>query len=245
KEKGKQIKRNNISPSDEIKNSDVENDKSKMNDLNNDNNEDDNNDELLTNRLIIDSQHNAGLVSFDKKNGCLSTNLSSNTNEKEELKKNLLISLLNINFKEEIKRTIQNACAKIEKNEKIVFNVSKQINDIKLQYILKKLLKGKNSKSEKNNLKILKIQKRKILQKNFYQKSNKSKAITLEYVLNPTPEVYGNMNCIVRSEDCLLTDDKEKRNIEKIINANFEITATTVSVATPAIVNVFKNDEYE
>ncbi|SBS95093.1 conserved Plasmodium protein, unknown function, partial [Plasmodium ovale curtisi] len=47
------------------------------------------------------------------------------------------------------------------------------------------------------------------------------------------------------SEDSLLTNDRTKRSIEKIINGEFDITTSSVGMATPTIVNLFKNDEYK
>ncbi|SCN58761.1 conserved Plasmodium protein, unknown function [Plasmodium chabaudi adami] len=171
------------------------------------------------------------------------TNEDININENEMIKNNMLRSLLSINSKEEIKKIIENKIfGKNNENKKIVFSVVKQIDDAKFLYILKVILKEQNISCNKNKIKVLKIQKRKILYKTFYQKSNKSKALTLEYILKADQDDIGEMNCLVRSEECLLEGDREKRNIEKIINANFEITTTTVSMATPTIVNLFKND---
>ncbi|CXH82906.1 conserved Plasmodium protein, unknown function [Plasmodium berghei] len=170
-------------------------------------------------------------------------NENINISENEMIKNNMLRSLLSINSKAEIKKIIENKIfEKNNENKKIVFSVVKQIDGAKFLYILRIILKEQNISCNKNKIKVLKIQKKKILYKTFYQKSNKSKALTLEYILKPYHNVIGEMNCLVRSEECLLESDREKRNIEKIINANFEITTTTVSMATPTIINLFKND---
>ncbi|EAA22262.1 hypothetical protein, partial [Plasmodium yoelii yoelii] len=173
----------------------------------------------------------------------IESNENINTSENEIIKNNMLRSLLSINSKEEIKKIIENKIfGKNNENKKIVFSVVKQIDDAKFLYILKIILKEQNINCNQNKIKVLKVQKKKILYKTFYQKDNKSKALTLEYFLKPDHNAIGEMNCLVRSEECLLESDREKRNIEKIINANFEITTTTVSMATPTIINLFKND---
>ncbi|ETW62861.1 hypothetical protein PFMC_01380 [Plasmodium falciparum CAMP/Malaysia] len=205
-------------------------------------------DSLVTSNSNIGEEFNEGsAVLIGSFSDHVHIHMDENEILRNQMKDDILDNLININFKDEIKRIIQNAEATFninEQSEQIIFNIFKQVDNSNFLEILKEVMVKKNNLSNMDYFKITNYERKIINHKNFVHNSNRSKLVTLQYEENDQNNTSRNMNCIVRSENCLLGSDK-KKIIDKIINSNFDITLTSTSLASTSIVNTFKEDEYE
>ncbi|ETW31631.1 hypothetical protein PFFCH_00890 [Plasmodium falciparum FCH/4] len=132
-------------------------------------------DSLVTSNSNIGEEFNEGsAVLIGSFSDHVHIHMDENEILRNQMKDDILDNLININFKDEIKRIIQNAEATFninEQSEQIIFNIFKQVDNSNFLEILKEVMVKKNNLSNMDYFKITNYERKIINHKNFVHNS--------------------------------------------------------------------------